>query len=494
MTERHRYSVVFTRNTATFTVGSADPETFPLDTRGVVRTSLDSLSWYAAHTKELDCDERLLELLGRCLFEFLFANHSGNKDPKEALRNRFVDRCAESSVQLVLHFTEDALALAHLPWEFLWVPIPSNIDAGRLVVAMDNVKVTLSRAVTTQQVLRPVTGLLTVLHATFAGSDQAPVRIDRLQKQLTRYQDEHRDKFQYVVVPDASWTTIREAIERHKPHIFHFSGHGEQDAIWLATAQDPAELAEARSRQADIRLDGPLPELGRYREQIGKIAQLFDAHRPALVILDACSSDTFATAHQSMVAHALVGTVPAVIAMRYDIGDPAAVEFCATLYDEIVYHGHPLDEAVQRARYKLVPHGQRGFSHRAPGTPVLYLRESQSLCGPLQGPGIPDGPTTEAPTQPCPWCAAEDAMSGKVANCYCCGIWFRCADKKCREADPFPYPKAIVAKGPRLAQCCYCGTDIPPPRLDRGAGADETSAAPSKRPSRIALVSWDPAS
>jgi hypothetical protein len=493
MTQRHVYAVTFREREVRFRVDDDPAETYPLDAAGIVPALLRALSWYAARTDELNCDERLLRLLGRALFEFLFANHDPGIDPqprRKELRTRFVDLCKESRVHLVLEFTDSAFAHAQLPWEFLWVPDKRDSDLGHHMAAMasasDNVKVTLSRAIDTQLGISKADRPLRILHVTYGASDQAPIRTEKLSAMLGEYQDANPDRLIYHQLSgdDVTWDEIRQAIAEHRPHIFHFSGHGERDALWLAKS-DPAIRDEIKKIVITYRRDDDA--LKRYLEPIANIRDLFDVEeKPQLVVLDACASDTPVAELQPMVAHVLVGVVPAVVAMRYEIGDPSAQRFAVALYQQIV-HGRPLDEAVQLARYQLVPHGNNVQSYRAMGTPVLYLKQSESLCAPIVRDSTAPREQPMTPAVRCPWCETPGARQPEDRSCYRCGSWFYCKNPACGTK----YQDDRVG---RILFCpSGCGQRYEPPTVEQGSGcpAPTPEPEPSEEPplSRIRLIS-----
>ncbi len=90
-----------------------------------------------------------------------------------------------------------------------------------------------------------------------------------------------------------------------------------------------------------------------------------------LVVLNACEgarsdpTDPFAGTAQSLIQQG----IPAVVAMQFEITDPAAITFAHELYGAIA-DGYPLDAAVAEARKAIWANGNQVEW----ATPVLYLR------------------------------------------------------------------------------------------------------------------------
>jgi WD40 repeat protein len=85
--------------------------------------------------------------------------------------------------------------------------------------------------------------------------------------------------------------------------------------------------------------------------------------------------------------------IPAVVAMQYEITDPAALAFAAAFYEAIA-HGTPVDKAVTMARETLkVTLGSLEWA-----TPVLFLSSSETRVFQVTAPTPPAQPQP-APTQ-----------------------------------------------------------------------------------------------
>lgn len=465
MDTREEFSYVFhflDDHTLQVVEDGQDVGQFELTSSGLLLQTVLALSWYVENTMERHCDDRLLLLLGRHLFQFLFTG--GRQDPPDraALTARFIDRCRHSTpVRISLHFKPEAREYAQLPWEFLAVPLHGvDADEARHVADM-NLHITLARHTPAQGRVQRASKLR-VLVATYSGSDQAEISSDLLHDQLSKIQTETDGDFTFQMLRDdeASWRGIEAALNAFQPDVFHFSGHGERNALWLANETEREEFTKGYLARTPLGFGVLKGAADDFRATVDGIAKLFDGYRPQLVILDACSSDwSWLSEMLPGVAHQLVETIPAVIAMRYPIANGSAEQFAVDLYGAIV-EGRPLDEAVQYARYRLIPKAAE-HSHRAFGTPVLYLRDSERMCEPLVGPNRMAANPPKAPPQPCPRCGTL-LWSETAHYCVRCAIVFRCRNVAC-EAHARGYSKEEITylAGRACPYCTESYVDIP---------------------------------
>ena len=157
--------------------------------------------------------------------------------------------------------------------------------------------------------------------------------------------------------PSATWAELQDLLLDGEWHVLHFIGHGDFDP-----GRDEGVLALVREDgRADLVAAHRLTDLLRQARPM-----------PRLVVLNSCSgaaagvSDLF-----SGTATALVrGGVSAVVAMQYEISDPAAVAFARGFYAAIA-RGRSVDDAVSSGRVAILGTGDRTLEWV---TPVLYLR------------------------------------------------------------------------------------------------------------------------
>lgn len=405
-----------------------------LGAKDLVYETLLALSWYVENTPEQACEPQLLQVLGKHLFEFLFQDRS---EHGKVAAERFKSHCDTDGahVHVNLLFEPAARRYAQLPWEFLMVRGPRT---DRFLAAIERVSVTLTRHLPTQRLIARCDDVLKVLVHVSSPANQPAIAYQNLQIRLDKLRADAGGRFEYRLEKDAPLAKIRSDLAEFQPHVFHFSGHGERDALWLAQ-RDRGPVLETLAKIRDSRTPfgfGERVDDESFKASIEGIAQLFAKDPvPQLVILDACNSEwSWLSEMLPGVAHQLVETVPAVIAMRYPISNQAAEEFSMALYDAILL-GQPLDEAVQRARNGLrLPDADTAtarWSSRAFGTPVLYLKESRAICGPLISPPQSEPPAGAPSVKPraCPRCGEAGLFVGK--RCSKCGIYFVCRNPRC---------------------------------------------------------------
>ena len=146
---------------------------------------------------------------------------------------------------------------------------------------------------------------------------------------------------------------IEEYLVKHKPHVFHFLGHGRMH---------PDHGSQIRLNQPDEWVDSD------------HFAILFARRSVRLVIVNCCFGGSSLPSHKGLGQHLLARGVPAVIAMQYQISDQAAVEFAAHFYRFLVSNPNPgrIDHALERTRRKLLLQNNTSRFH-AFVTPRLYL-------------------------------------------------------------------------------------------------------------------------
>jgi tetratricopeptide (TPR) repeat protein len=155
--------------------------------------------------------------------------------------------------------------------------------------------------------------------------------------------------------PDTWGQLIAPPISELDIHVLHFMGHGDyNEKLKHGTLifEDPdSRAAAATAAQIADLLDG-FPSL-------------------RLVVLNSCKGNVGnKTQISSAVAMSVFGLgVPAVVAMQYEITEPAALEFSRAFYSQLAF-GRPVDHALTLARSAVqfrIPNSPEWV------TPVLYL-------------------------------------------------------------------------------------------------------------------------
>ena len=155
-----------------------------------------------------------------------------------------------------------------------------------------------------------------------------------------------------LVEQAARKTELLMALERYKPHIVHFAGHGDADGICL-------EDDEGRSRALS-------------KEQLSSIFSLSLEHL-RLVVLNACCSTVQMERLKQLVDY-IVGT-------SSPIADDAAVLFTGHFYRSLAV-GEPVREAFNKAQGKLTESHQKAQAEQY----RLLIREGTDETKPLLPP------------------------------------------------------------------------------------------------------------
>ncbi len=184
-------------------------------------------------------------------------------------------------------------------------------------------------------------------------------------------------------LPGDGWHDISNALSREPWHVLHFVGHGGFNA---ELESGYLELSDERGRALRV----PATDIGR---AVARCPQL------RLVVINACESASTGTAgvFASTAAKLMNEGIPAVVAMQYEITDPAALAFAAAFYEAIA-HGTPVDRAVTMARETLkVTLGSLEWA-----TPVLFLSSAETRIFQVDRPAPAPVPQPLPPRQPGP--------------------------------------------------------------------------------------------
>ncbi|HEU0087135.1 MAG TPA: CHAT domain-containing protein [Pseudonocardiaceae bacterium] len=290
-------------------------------------------------------DERPVRELGQQLFEALVAGD---------VRSLYVasrQRAREQGSVLRLVLRVRPPELARLPWEFLFDPGQQDY----LGLSMPLVRY--------PEVLAPRQPLQVALPLRILGmvarpGDQHALEVDEEQRRLhTARADLERDGLvELSWVGGQTYNALEDALDQGSWHVFHFVGHGGYNRD---TEEGTLALADHAGRTRWVGAD-----------DVSRL--LAEHHTLRLVVLNACDTgrgsalDAF-----SSTAGALVRRwIPAVVAMQFEISDPAAIVFAQTFYQSVAKR-RPVDDSVMRARRALRLDNNDTLEW---GTPVLYLR------------------------------------------------------------------------------------------------------------------------
>lgn len=321
-------------------------------------------------------DDFRLKEVGAWLFERLFVRGTAN-GAVHSVRDIYTACLLDAlttrkrGVRIVLQFTANTTPLYELPWMLLhdqararwlsgtntphqWTPL--SYDVHMMASAMQQLPLPLKILVVAASPhapgLAPIDAHLELEHIQRAFQGLAERRLVHIETLTPSAHD--------PVTQDA----LRGRLRVLQPHVLHFIGHGPQSRnTALAT---PLLFLERDAR------DHP----GKFPVDLCSADALLMLLQDAgasvqLAVLNACNSDGVAwqLAQQGIVA----------IGMRYKVYEDAAPPFSQGLYEALVA-GCPVDEAVNRARARLVQHVT--VKVRDWAAPVLFLPLGQSLRGP----------------------------------------------------------------------------------------------------------------
>ena len=290
-------------------------------------------------------DRQLIENFGSQLYQALFTGPVG--DCLERSRDTANSRDAGLRIRLRLPG-----ALANVPWEYLY-------DAQHGFLGLDP-DTALVRYLELPAPVRPfpIRPPLRVLAMISAPSDLAQLDAEQEWARLKGALEPLVSQGLVEVdrLEDGTLAALPRALRLREYHVLHFIGHGGYDE----EAQDGALALEDAA--------------GKTRLVTGRDLSMMIRHRSLrLVVLNACEGSRTAPDDPfSGVAQALARAgVPAVIAMQFEISDPAALAFSQSFYQAIA-DGLPVDVATVEARRSMFADD----NEIEWATPVLYLRST----------------------------------------------------------------------------------------------------------------------
>jgi len=263
-------------------------------------------------------------------------------------------RASERQLGLRIRLTTEPAQLASLPWELLYDP------RQRDFVCLSS-STPLVRHLRTANPALPlsVTAPLRILGMVTSPADLHPLDVagekERIRATLEPLVSQ--DLVEIGWVEGGTWRDLQEAMFEGPWHVFHFIGHGAYD-------QNRRESILAFENEAGGPYRAVSPaELGRLIER---------DHALRLVVLNACEGarGDEQNALSSTAAHLVYRSVPAVLAMQWEISDDAAIEFARTFYRSIG-EGSSVDGAVADSRLAI---SMAVVDSLELATPVLYMR------------------------------------------------------------------------------------------------------------------------
>jgi CHAT domain-containing protein len=262
----------------------------------------------------------------------------------------------QQTLEMILAINETALPeLVAYPWEFIC--LPKRYQQGEIRLATDpklsffrtryNLQNSDRRSLQIESKNRLKIAL--IVARPIADSQLRNVEYRQVESHLSHLATQHTNIDFLPVINPATPRKVAAQLRDGQPDIFHFIGHGQLGQVAWVT-----ESGEPDWKTASF------------------FSNLFSQHRPTIVILQACETaqESELAAFSSVAAHLMLQGIAIVIAMQYKISNQTASCFVGDFYDEII-KGHPVDVAVQQARFNLSL--DKGYEQKDFATPILYM-------------------------------------------------------------------------------------------------------------------------
>ncbi len=251
--------------------------------------------------------------------------------------------------------------LLRIPWEFL------RRNGKDLASQRD---CTIVRELITAEPARPylVEGKIRMLGV--IANPRRDLDVEGEKRRVTEALEKCGDQVDLEWLEDCTFKSLQRKLQ-DPFHILHFVGHSaftpDGDSILL--------LCDENGQMKEVQADAIAQLIGRQNSLQLVVFNSCDGARTKL-------DDPFASIATMLVQQGK----SAVIAMQFEISDPAAKTFAEELYYCLIYRRYPIDAAMAEARVAMLDVNQIEFA-----TPVLFLR-----------PGFVDLFNFKAPSEPAP--------------------------------------------------------------------------------------------
>jgi hypothetical protein len=325
----------------------------PLDLREKTIVAFDRL--LARGTIE---NPRDMQLLGTLLYTHLFDEEFSKAFGREL---ELVRKEPHSMLRLVLVFKKDAREFAEMPWEYLFYP------ERNMFLATDT-KLILARQVDVDARPQVARSPLRILIVVSEPNDQKQVAATPIIEEIEKLAERSPKPIRVErLMLHPTKRDLAERIERFQPHVLHFIGHGQYRRI----GDDRNAEWVGQVALVDERRPGKVAQWTTDRD----LANCFAAYPPTLVFLHACEGARTESyeAFRGVALQLVLASVPAVVAMRYEVENDVANRFAVKFYESLA-EGKRIDRAVQDGRRELGMYLEdQDFSSRAFGSPVAFL-------------------------------------------------------------------------------------------------------------------------
>ncbi len=295
---------------------------------------------------------RAVRAIGQQLFAALLGT-----EPVSGMYRANLAIAAQRNRPLRILLRAETADLARLPWEAMY-----DETRDTYVARHDH----LARSVSVPAAPAPlaVRPPLRILGVTSSPHGLPPVSVDRERGLLARaLAGPVRDGLAEIEwVPDATWSSLQNALLGGQWHVIHFVGHGASPGQGEAIGGESGiVLARAGGRPHQV-------AASRFTDLLRVAGSM-----PRLVVLNSCegaADGLFASTATKLIA----GGVSAVAAMQVKISDQAAIAFAGGFYGAIA-RGADLDQAMSSGRIGIL--GTGGYVLEWV-IPVLCLRGGQT--------------------------------------------------------------------------------------------------------------------
>jgi hypothetical protein len=309
---------------------------------------------------------RELEVLGRLLYEGLFADQVGNYF-EQALQEA---QKAGQHLCVRLRFQKAADELSRLPWEYLY---RSGTDTSRGFWLSTNVNLVLVRFMplaSSSTSPKPTESLLRTLIVVSEPADLQPVAAESVIEAIEKLA-ETTHPIEIYKLDKPTIKNFQEKLQETKPHVLHFIGHGR-----YKMAEKQAEIALLKPDERSVEWC-PDKTFAEYFQPVDSNPRLVLLHLCQAALSDPDSS-TFIANFSQLAPQLILANIQAVIAMQHPILNPDAISFCRAIYRKLA-EGESPDDAVQYGRMQIVSGNPNAYNSRVFGTPVLYIHSSDGI-------------------------------------------------------------------------------------------------------------------
>jgi hypothetical protein len=304
-------------------------------------------------------DSSQSRLLGEILFDVLF---------DDGLRPDFVSfyhQVVQQEKQLLrveLDIDEQGMPdVAALPWEFLCLPAKANLGTIWVGTVPDLVfSRRRSQWISAQPIQLERNEKLRIALVVSAPPGLPAVEYKAVQEALEKLASEQANRVELLPIVESANPEAIDTLLSKEPHIFHFIGHGRLEneshqEIGQIAFVDP-DFDEAMWVDADY------------------FSELFNQHRPGVVMLQACEGATLSTsqAFVGLASRVVQQNIPVVVAMKYEVSNATASRFARRFYQQLA-EDDPVDIAAQYGR-RAIALGPLQYRKRDFATPVIFMR------------------------------------------------------------------------------------------------------------------------